>query len=179
MAQPRGVAPRAAELRRIAQQCGVTLTRSGLRLVCAESCTGGLVAATCTSMPGSSDWFEGSFVVYQARAKSRVLGVSASTLQRDGVVSERTAREMAVGALNQSDANVAVSVTGIAGPGGGDIDRPVGTVWFAWALRSGNGIRVASVAHHVFAGNREQVRRCAVATALHGVLTIVTRESIA
>ena len=179
MTRPRSTAPRHAELQRLARECGAALTRAGQRLVCAESCTGGLIAATCTSIPGSSDWFEGSFVTYQARSKRRVLGVTASTLQHDGVVSESTAREMAIGALDRSDADIAVSVTGVAGPGGGDSDHPVGTVWFAWAVRAGRKIVVAQTAHRVFPGNREQVRRAAVATALATLPPIVTRDPIA
>jgi nicotinamide-nucleotide amidase len=148
-------------------------------LVCAESCTGGLIAATCTSIPGSSDWFEGSFVTYQARTKRRVLGVAASTLQQHGVVSESTAREMAIGALERSEADIAVGVTGVAGPAGGDIDHPVGTVWFAWASRTDRAIVVRQTAHRVFPGNREQVRRAAVAAALEGVAAIVSHDPIA
>jgi nicotinamide-nucleotide amidase len=167
---PGADAPRASELRRLAQRCGIALVRAGQRLVCAESCTGGLVAATCTAIAGSSDWFEGAFVTYQLRAKSRVLDVSESTLRRWGAVSEPTAREMVVGALNHCDADVAVSVTGVAGPSGGDLTHPVGTVWFAWALRSPDGVLIVQTARHEFPGNRQQVRRAAVATALQGVL---------
>ena len=148
-------------------------------LVCAESCTGGLIAATCTSIPGSSDWFEGSFVTYQARTKRRVLGVAAATLHQYGVVSESTAREMAIGALDHSEADIAVSVTGVAGPAGGDGDHPIGTVWFAWASRDGDAVVVKRTAHHVFPGSREQVRRAAVAAALEGVGAIVSRDPIA
>jgi nicotinamide-nucleotide amidase len=177
--RPRAAAPRSAELRRLAQECGRALTHAGRLLVCAESCTGGLIAATCTSIPGSSDWFEGSFVTYQARTKRRVLGVAASTLQQHGVVSESTAREMAIGALERSEADIAVGVTGVAGPAGGDIDHPVGTVWFAWASRTDRAIVVRQTAHRVFPGNREQVRRAAVAAALEGVAAIVSHDPIA
>lgn len=162
--------PRAADLRRLARHCGSALTHAGARLACAESCTGGLIASTCTALSGSSDWFECSFVTYRPEAKSRVLGVSAQTLRHWSAVSEPTAREMAIGALQHCDARLAVSVTGIAGPTGGDVAHPVGTVWFAWAMRFPNGIQVLQTAHHDFHGNREQIRRCAVATALAGVL---------
>jgi nicotinamide-nucleotide amidase len=177
--QPRAAAPGIAELRRRARECGGALTRAGRLLVCAESCTGGLIAATCTSIPGSSDWFEGSFVTYQARTKRRMLGVAVSTLQHYGVVSEATAREMAIGALDHSEADIAVSVTGVAGPAGGDVDHPVGTVWFAWASRTDGAVVVNRTAHHVFPGNREQIRRAAVAAALEGVAGIVSRDPIA
>jgi len=131
-----------------------------------------LLAATCTAVAGSSNWFEGSFVTYQLRAKSRVLDVSEYTLRRWGAVSEPAAREMAIGALVHSDADIAVAITGVAGPSGGDVAHPVGTVWFAWALRSPDGVRIVQTALHQFAGSRDQVRRAAVATALHGVLAL-------
>lgn len=170
--QPGG-APRLAELHRLAHRCGLALVAAGIRLACAESCTGGLIAATCTGVAGSSEWFEGSFVTYQLTAKSRILGVSELTLQRWGAVSEPTAREMAIGALERCDAEMAVSVTGIAGPTGGDIIHPVGTVWFAWALRIPDGVRIVQTARHEFSGARSHIRRAAVATALHGVSSIL------
>ena len=166
-------APRLAELHLLARRCGVALVAAGMRLACAESCTGGLIAATCTGVSGSSDWFEGAFVTYQLTTKCRVLGVSQLTLQRWGAVSEPTAREMAIGALNRCDAAIAVSVTGIAGPTGGDVIHPVGTVWFAWALRMPDGVHVVQTARHEFSGERNPVRRAAVATALHGVLSVL------
>jgi nicotinamide-nucleotide amidase len=160
----------AAKLRRLARQCGVSLLDSQLRLASAESCTGGLVASTCTAIPGSSDWFECAFVTYRIAAKRRLLGVSDETLQRWGAVSEPTAKEMALGALRHCDADIAVSVTGVAGPSGGDVANPVGTVWFAWTTRGPNDLQVVQTARHIFLGNREQIRRGAVATALRGVL---------
>ena len=160
----------AAELRRLARQCGDLLLDARLRLASAESCTGGLVASTCTAIPGSSEWFECAFVTYRIAAKQRLLGVSDDTLRRWGAVSEPTAKEMALGALRHCDADIAVSVTGVAGPSGGDVANPVGTVWFAWTTRSPNDLQVVQTARHVFLGNREQIRRAAVATALRGVL---------
>jgi len=144
-----------------------------MHLAAAESCTGGLFAATCTGNPGSSEWFEGAFVTYRIPAKTRVLDVSELTLARWGAVSEPTAREMAVGALNNCDAEIAVSITGVAGPGGGDIGAPVGTVWIAWALRVPAGARVVQTARHEFAGSRDQIRRAAVSAALEGILAIL------
>jgi nicotinamide-nucleotide amidase len=151
----------------------MALLHKNMRLVAAESCTGGLFAAMCTGNPGSSEWFEGAFVTYRIPAKTRMLDVSELTLARWGAVSEPTAREMAIGALTHSDADMAVSVTGVAGPGGGDIDVPVGTVWIAWALRVPDSTRLAQSARHAFAGSREHIRRAAVRAALAGILEIL------
>ncbi len=142
VAQRSGSAAVGAPVRR----CAVGTRR--LRLACAESCTGGLIASTCTAIPGSSDWFECAFVTYRLAAKQRLLDVSDETLRRWGAVSEPTAKEMALGALQHCDADIAVSVTGVAGPSGGDVANPVGTVWFAWALRSPNDIQVVQTARH-------------------------------
>lgn len=113
-----------------ARNTGAILTQRGLRLATAESCTGGLVVACSRQFPGSSDWLECGFVTYSVEAKQQMLGVRPETLEHHGAVSEPTAREMALGALIHSTADVAISVTGIAGPGGGEILQPVGTVWF-------------------------------------------------
>ncbi|XOV83885.1 MAG: CinA family protein [bacterium] len=139
---------------------------SNRRLVTAESCTGGLLAATITGLAGSSEWFEGAFVTYRLSAKARLLGVQAHTLARFGAVSEPVAREMAMGALARSDGDVCVAVTGLAGPGGGEPLLPVGTVWFAWCDAAG----IIQAEAHVFKGTRQQVREAAVATALDGLL---------
>jgi nicotinamide-nucleotide amidase len=157
-------------LRKRAKRCGAALLRSGARLAVAESCTGGLLAATCTDIAGSSDWFECGFVTYRLSAKTRVLGVATPTLIRWGAVSEPTARAMVEGALAACDAQVAVSVTGVAGPSGGGVDHPVGTVWFAWGLREAAQVRIIAVARHQLAGTRNQIRRSAVGIALDGIL---------
>ena len=135
-------------------------------LATAESCTGGWVAQAVTSIAGSSKWFERGFVTYSNAAKHEVLGVAKKTLKRFGAVSEETAREMARGALARSRASVALAVTGIAGPGGGSADKPVGTVCFAWAGRRA-GVRSET---RRFRGGREAVRRRSVVRALEGVL---------
>jgi nicotinamide-nucleotide amidase len=114
---------------------GEALRARGEKLVAAESCTGGLIAAACTSVAGSSDWFERGFVTYSNEAKNECLGVPATTLQRHGAVSEPVARAMAEGALKVSYAQWSVAVTGIAGPGGAVPGKPVGTVWLAIAHR--------------------------------------------
>src|SRR5215831_857510 len=121
----------------LARRVGSRLRRRGLMLATAESCTGGWIAQAVTSVAGSSDWFERGFVTYSNEAKKEMLGVRAATLSRHGAVSEEAAREMASGALKRSGAHVAIAVTGIAGPGGGTREKPVGTVCFAWATKKG------------------------------------------
>ena len=134
-------------------------------LVTAESCTGGWVAQAVTSVAGSSDWFERGYVTYSNAAKREELGVSRKTLLRHGAVSEPTAREMARGALKHSRGTIALSVTGIAGPGGGAPGKPVGTVCFAWS----RGRKIRSETKR-FKGGRASVRRQSVIHALRGVL---------
>ncbi len=125
----------------------------GLRLATAESCTGGLIAALLTAIPGASDVFERGFVTYSNRAKEELLGVRAGTLAALGAVSEAVARQMAEGALRASAADVALSVTGIAGPGGGTVEKPVGLVWFGLATH-----RSTLAARRLFAGDRAAIR---------------------
>ncbi len=134
----------------------------------AESCTGGLIAAACTDLAGSSAWFERGFVTYSNAAKTDLLGVPADLIAQHGAVSEPVAAAMAQGALQRSAAHVAVSVTGVAGPGGGSVSKPVGTVCFGFA--SAAGVQVTT--QH-FAGDRAQVRALAVAFALQGILDSV------
>jgi nicotinamide-nucleotide amidase len=150
----------------LARKVGRRLNSANAVLVTAESCTGGWAAQAITSVAGSSEWFERGFVVYSNAAKLELLGVRAETLQRHGAVSEQTAAEMASGALARSKASVALSITGVAGPGGGSRDKPVGTVCFAWA-RSTGWIRAETL---LLAGDRESVRRQSVVHALQGVL---------
>jgi nicotinamide-nucleotide amidase len=152
-------------MERLVQELGTKLKREGAKLVTAESCTGGWVAQVVTSVAGSSDWFERGFVTYSNDSKHELLGVSQSTLKKHGSVSEETAREMAQGALARSKATLALAVTGVAGPGGGSAEKPVGMVCFAWAR--GKGVR--SETRH-FSGDRESVRRQSVVHALEGVL---------
>jgi nicotinamide-nucleotide amidase len=142
------------------------LQEQGLRLCTAESCTGGLIAARLTDMPGSSAWFECGWVTYSNASKTHMLGVAPDLLERCGAVSASVAEAMAKGALAAADADLAVAVTGIAGPSGGSRDKPVGLVWFAWARRGG-GCRSAE---RVFPGSREQVRVAAAAWCLHQLL---------
>ena len=131
------------------------------KLATAESCTGGLIAACCTDVAGSSDWFDRGFVTYSNAAKTEMLGVDAALIAEHGAVSEQVARAMAQGALQHSAAQVTISVTGVAGPGGGSAAKPVGTVWLGWATPAG----VVTELHH-FAGDRAQVRAATVQHAL-------------
>ena len=134
-------------------------------LATAESCTGGWLAEVLTALPGASSWFDRGFVTYSNGSKMEMLGVSEYTLEAHGAISEQTAREMVQGALHNSYAEYAVAVTGIAGPGGGTDEKPVGTVWLAWA-RVGGETRSAC-AH--FSGDRDEVRRQTVVAALQGL----------
>ena len=138
-----------------------------LRMATAESCTGGMIAAACTDLAGSSAWFERGFVSYSNEAKTELLGVPAALIAAHGAVSEPVARAMATGALTHSRAQVAVAVTGIAGPGGGSPDKPVGTVWFAWATPAGVWSE-----RQVLPGDRAAVRQ---ATVLHALNTLLQR----
>jgi nicotinamide-nucleotide amidase len=154
------------DLNGLAQRVGVVLGQHRLMLVTAESCTGGGIAAAVTAVAGSSAWFERGFVTYSNAAKREMLGVQESTLQAHGAVSEPVVREMAAGALRHSAAQVAVAVSGIAGPDGGTPAKPVGTVCLAWA---GAGFPIHSETRH-FAGGRAEVQRQSVAAALAGVI---------
>lgn len=145
------------------------LLSRGWMLATAESCTGGLIAAACTELAGSSAWFDRGVVVYSYQAKTDLLGVPTALIQAHGAVSEAVARAMVEGALAHSAAQVAVAVTGVAGPGGGTPDKPVGTVWLAWGVRG-----QATVARrHWWPGDRVEVRRQTVRQALAGLLQAV------
>lgn len=140
----------------------------GLMLATAESCTGGMIAAACTDLAGSSAWFERGFVSYSNAAKTQLLGVPADCIASHGAVSEPVARAMALGALTHSAAQVAVAVTGVAGPGGGSPDKPVGTVWIAWAMA--DQVRAERMQ---FSGDRAAVRQATVEHALQGLVTLL------
>ena len=153
-------------LRTLAGQVGALLLARQQDVAVAESCTGGWVAKCLTDIPGSSRWFERGFVSYSNAAKEQALGVAASVIETFGAVSRPTAEQMATGALHFSGAAMAVAITGVAGPDGGTPDKPVGLVWFARAQRGGALVAV----QERFSGDREAVRRAAVATALRLVL---------
>ena len=154
------------ELDALARRVGEALANRRLWLATAESCTGGWIAEAVTAIAGSSGWFDRGFVTYSNDAKADMLGVRASTLEKHGAVSEATVSEMAAGALDRSRADLAVAVSGVAGPGGGSPAKPVGTVCLAWARRDGpTGV----VTVHLD-GDRAAVRRQTVILALQGVL---------
>ena len=146
-------------------QLADALRAHGWRMASAESCTGGLIAAACTALAGSSDWFERGFVPYTNEAKSQLLGVDAALIDRVGAVSEDVARAMVQGALQRSPVQLAVAVTGIAGPGGAVLGKPVGTVWLAWGTE--RGVRAERLQ---LAGDRDAVRGASVSAALQRLL---------
>jgi nicotinamide-nucleotide amidase len=152
-------------LRQLAEEVATRMRERRLMLVTAESCTGGFIAKVLTDLPGSSAWFDAGVVTYSYEAKEALLGVNPRTLERTGAVSEETVLEMVSGALARFGAGAAVAVTGIAGPSGGTVDKPVGTVWIGWKLRG--GYAHARVFH--FAGDRDAIRRQTVAAALSGL----------
>ena len=161
------------ELENLAAQVGENLLRHGLQLAVAESCTGGWVTQAITSIAGSSQWLERGFVTYSNLSKEELLGVNPQTLAQYGAVSEQTVREMAEGALEHSHAQIAAAVSGIAGPGGGSLEKPVGTVCLAWAA-IGVETRTES---RFFLGNRESVRRQAVEAVLSGIMDMLSDRS--
>ncbi len=149
------------------------LSHRGWFLATAESCTGGLIAARCTDRAGSSAWFERGFVTYSNEAKTELLGVPAPDIAREGAVSAIVAQAMAVGALERSRAQVAVSVTGIAGPGGAVPGKPVGTVWMGWTVKAAPGMApVAGTALLQLGGDRATIRQATVDAALRQVLVL-------
>jgi len=144
------------------------LQRRGWMMATAESCTGGLIAGACTDLSGSSQWFERGFVTYSNQAKTELLGVDPLVVQREGAVSEAVVRAMVQGALHHAPVQVAVAVTGVAGPTGGSADKPVGTVWFGWNVDG----QVRSEVQH-FSGDRADVRRATVHHALARLLALL------
>jgi nicotinamide-nucleotide amidase len=156
----------------LVQQLAKALLARGWMLATAESCTGGLIAGACTDLAGSSAWLERGFVTYSNAAKTQMLGVDAALIAQHGAVSEPVARAMAQGALVHAQAQVALAVTGVAGPSGGSAEKPVGTVWFGWAL---NG-RVVSEMQR-FAGDRAAVRQATVNHSLQRLLELLQTPS--
>ena len=149
---------------------GETLHQNGKLLTLAESCTGGWIAKVLTDVSGSSGWFDRGFVTYSNESKQEMLGVEEEILRMHGAVSEPVVRAMALGALEQSRADLSVAVSGIAGPGGGTDEKPVGTVWFAWAEQNGE----VFAQRNQFDGDRESVRLQAVIAALAGLFDLVS-----
>jgi len=162
------------ELESLSAAVGQALSQRQWQLACAESCTGGWVAEVITATAGSSAWFDRGFVTYSNAAKQEMLGVSAATLSQHGAVSEPTVREMAVGALAHSAAQVSLAISGVAGPGGGSLDKPVGTVCFAWCIQQ----QQVACETLCFSGDREAVRRQAVIHALTRLTQVVPAKAM-
>lgn len=156
-------------IQKLAEAAVAELAAAGKAVATAESCTGGWIAKAITDVPGSSAVFGYGIVSYANGAKESILGVRNQTLVDHGSVSEPVVREMAEGALHLSGADIAVAVSGIAGPDGGTPEKPVGTVWFAWAVREGGKEHIAAIRKQ-FSGDRELIRELAVAHALQGVI---------
>ncbi len=157
------------ELQQLATELGDRLRARGWMLATAESCTGGWVGQLLTSLPGSSTWYERGFITYANAAKQEMLGVPAEMLETCGAVSEETASAMAAGALKHSHAQAALAISGIAGPGGGTPQKPVGLVCYGWALA--DGTVMSSTCR--LDGDREEIRSRAVAAALRGLIDLV------
>ncbi len=156
------------EIEALAQELVVRLVKAGKTVATAESCTGGWIAKALTDISGSSQCFGYGIVSYCNGAKESMLGVNSRTLEANGAVSKAVVMEMAAGALSISGAHYAVAVSGIAGPDGGTDEKPVGTVWFAWAARSGDGMKIEAETRR-FQGNRRAVRADTVIVALQGI----------
>ena len=166
----------------LTEQLADVLQQHGWMLATAESCTGGMIAANCTDLSGSSNWFERGFVTYSNEAKHEMLGVDLGIIAEHGAVSAAVAQAMTLGAMRRSNAQVTLAVTGIAGPTGGSIDKPVGTVWFAWATPSDGGPALGAETAWVktevmhFAGDRAAVREAAAQHALKTLLDLLQQH---
>lgn len=153
----------------LARQIGQNLVHRGFMLTSAESCTGGLLGEAVTAISGSSAWYERGFITYSNASKCEMLGVRSATLEQYGAVSEQTAQEMAAGAIIRSHAQVSVAITGIAGPSGGTIIKPVGMICFAWAVKAD---LARSQTRHL-SGDRQEIRQQSVIIALQGILDLL------
>jgi len=162
------------DLSKIVEKIGLVLIEKQQKLATAESCTGGLVAEIITSFPDASKFFERGFVTYSNLSKTEMLGVSEQTIQKYGAVSEETAKEMAEGAVLHSQAQISLSITGIAGPSGGTEQKPVGTVCFAWSLPNHDIITVTKK----FSGDRSRVRLQAAKFSLEKLLNFITKNEL-
>jgi nicotinamide-nucleotide amidase len=158
--------PSDATFEKLVEEMALGLIARSWKMAAAESCTGGWIAKCCTDLAGSSAWFERGFVTYSDAAKEDLLGVDAGALNEAGAVSREVALQMAEGARRRAGVDIAVAVTGIAGPEGGTPEKPVGTVWFAWS-RKGQSPNAETAC---FQGNRDAVRRQTVAHAIHGLI---------
>ena len=157
----------------IATEVSKLLIARGWTLALAESCTGGIVCAALTDLPGSSDWFERGYITYSNQAKTECLGVPAETIESFGAVSEQVAKAMSEGAQKNAGVNVAVSITGIAGPAGGSIEKPVGTVCFGWTITKENLVAITICKTMQFSGDRQAVREQARDYALSELIELL------
>jgi len=164
-----------SELLALSEAVAAACRDHGFLIATAESCTGGWAAQVITHTPGSSSWFDRGFVTYSNAAKTDMLGVRMFTIEQFGAVSLETAGEMAVGALEHSNALISLAITGIAGPTGGSSEKPVGTVCFGWCLKDKDGSLVPSCERRLFAGDREAIRRQSVIHALRGLTQLIER----
>lgn len=158
-----------SSLQTLAQRLGVILKFHQWKLVTTESCTGGGLGYWITSVPGSSDWYDRGFITYSDEAKNEMIEVDKVLLEKFGAVSEQVAHEMAQKSLLHSRAQISIAITGVAGPAGGSTEKPVGTVWIAWAGIDSKTI----VEHHIFHGDRQSVREQAITTALTGLIDLI------
>lgn len=163
--------PDDARLLKLAREVGVWLAARDEKLATAESCTAGWVAKAMTDVPGSSEWFVAGIASYADEAKTALLGVPPKLLKTHGAVSEAVVEAMARGAIERTGADRSVAISGIAGPAGGTEEKPVGTVWFAWARRDGEDIHLRTRLEH-FQGDREGIRRQSVGRALSGIMMV-------
>ena len=157
----------------LSSEVGRVLVVQHLKLATVESCTGGWIGQSLTAVAGSSAWYERGFVTYSNASKNELVGVSRELISRSGAVSEPVVRAMARGALSHSPADLALAVTGIAGPDGGSADKPVGTVWLGWIARTG----IERAEQYLFTGDREAVRRQSVVEALSGLIRLLEEDS--
>lgn len=161
------------QLETLSIQVGQQLQAQGKTVTTAESCTGGWIAKVLTDISGSSDYFQRGFVTYSNEAKHQMIGVADASLLQFGAVSQQVVEEMASGALKEAAADFAISVSGIAGPGGGSIGKPVGTVWFGFAQKQADGTVSITTVHRVFQGDRNQVRLQSTGYALETLLSLL------
>ncbi len=159
----------------LSAQLGEQLLSRRLTVTCAESCTGGGVASAITDVPGSSQWFHVGFVTYANQSKQQLLGVPAEVLLSEGAVSKSVVEFMALGALKSSDADIAVAVSGVAGPSGGTEEKPVGLVWFCWVKRNDGNVHLMEAESFQFKGGRSAIRVAAIDQALKGLIKILEK----
>lgn len=160
----------------LVKEVGQALVAHDTMVVTAESCTGGMIAEALTSIGGSTAWFDRAYITYSYESKKEMLGVKEATIQKKGAVSRECVEEMALGALQQSHAKVSVACSGIAGPGGGSPDKPVGTVWIAWAMQGHDKVESQTF---LFEGDRQAVREQTTEAALMGIMKLLQSHPMA